>query len=81
MSMEEIQAVDAAFEGAYVTPLEEEVKKIGDYILERELGSGDKAIVYLARDSRGREVAIKAFKPFSAFKGIPEEYLKHLFNA
>ncbi|WP_420422014.1 serine/threonine protein kinase [Simkania sp.] len=79
--MEEIQAASEVCEGVYVSPLEEEIKKVGDYTLDRELGRGEKAIVFLARDSHGREVAIKEYKPYSAFKGIPEEYLKHMFDA
>lgn len=35
--------------------------KLGDYVIDRALGQGSMATVYLARDASGHEVAIKIF--------------------
>jgi TolB-like protein len=53
---------------------------IGDrYSLERELGRGGMATVYLARDLRhGREVAVKALQPELAHAIGPERFLQEI---
>ena len=51
----------------------------GRYALERELGRGGMATVYLARDLRhGRPVAIKVLRPEIAAALGPERFLREI---
>lgn len=65
-------------EGGCIPPGEYEKEKVGEYTLLSELGKGEKAVVYLAVDSRGREVAIKAFLTESELN--LKEYTKYYFD-
>lgn len=75
--------VEGIREGGCIPPVNEagdEEKKVGSYTLIREIGKGEKAKVYLARDPFGREVAIKAFFTYSELMTIPEEYRHYFFD-
>ncbi len=65
-------------EGGCIAPEEYEKEKVGEYTLLCELGKGEKAVVYLAVDSHGREVAIKAFLTETALNF--KEYSKYYFD-
>jgi hypothetical protein len=55
-------------------------QRIGPYVVERELGRGGMAVIYLARDSRlEREVALKLLSP--ALAGEPEARRRLLAEA
>ena len=62
------------------TPLERLRAALADrYALERELGHGGMATVYLARDLRhGRAVAIKVLRPEIAAALGPERFLREI---
>lgn len=65
-------------EGGCIPPEEYEKEKVGEYTLLCELGKGEKAVVYLAVDSHGREVAIKAFLTETELNF--KEYSKYYFD-
>jgi len=65
-------------EGGCISPSEDEKEKVGEYTLLCKLGKGEKAVVYLAVDSHGREVAIKAFLTETELNF--KEYSKYYFD-
>jgi serine/threonine-protein kinase len=51
----------------------------GRYTVEREIGRGATAVVYLARDAtRGRAVAIKVLRPELAQSGAAQSFLREI---
>jgi len=71
--------VEGIREGGCIPPAEYEKEKVGEYTLLSELGRGEKAVVYLAVDSHGREVAIKAFLTETELNF--KEYSKYYFTS
>ncbi|WP_405861708.1 protein kinase [Streptomyces sp. NBC_00090] len=54
-------------------------ERIGDYVIERELGSGGMGAVYLGRSRSGRPVAVKVIKPeFAADQGFRERFRREV---
>lgn len=70
--------VEGIREGGCIPPAEYEKEKVGEYTLLSELGRGEKAVVYLAVDSHGRKVAIKAFLTEKELN--LKEYSKYYFD-
>jgi eukaryotic-like serine/threonine-protein kinase len=65
--------------GPFTPALEEPQRAIGNYTIERELGKGGMATVYLSRDDRhNRSVAVKVLRPEIAQSIGRERFLREI---